>query len=155
VSHATLEKPKRFFRFEYGAITLYGIPFQVFSSTKKFSNFLQLKVARVFLTPLLIQRIRNTNNDGSPCKQGSPPKLTISNPRMEKLGFGLLPVRSPLLREYLPAEADFYLVSFPPATKMFQFAEFPPHYLYSTIKRSFSNGSPSKTEGFPHSEILE
>ena len=40
--YATLDQPKSLFRFEYEAITLYGFPFQEYSSTKKFSNFLQL-----------------------------------------------------------------------------------------------------------------
>ena len=52
---------------------------------------------------------------------------------------GLVPVRSPLLRESR-------LISFPPATEMFQFAGFASRtYLFST--------GYSRSCGFPHSEI--
>ena len=52
---------------------------------------------------------------------------------------GLVPVRSPLLRESR-------LISFPPVTEMFQFTGFAPHaYLFSM--RYLLRG------GFPHSEI--
>ena len=54
--------------------------------------------------------------------------------------FGLLPVRSPLLRESR-------LISSRQATEMFQFACCPP------AAYAFSNGSPDITlEGLPHSE---
>ena len=52
---------------------------------------------------------------------------------------GLVPVRSPLLRESR-------LISFPPATEMFQFAGFAP-YTYGFSARYLLRG------GFPHSEI--
>ena len=52
---------------------------------------------------------------------------------------GLVPVRSPLLGESL-------LMSFPPATKMFQFAGF------ASVTYVFSYGYPLRG-GFPHSEI--
>ena len=52
---------------------------------------------------------------------------------------GLVPVRSPLLRESR-------LISFPPATEMFQFAGFAP-YTYEFSARYLLRG------GFPHSEI--
>ena len=52
------------------------------------------------------------------------------------LRFGLLPFRSPLLREYL-------LVSFPPGTEMFHFPGF------ASLARC-----PAKQDGLPHSGIL-
>ena len=52
---------------------------------------------------------------------------------------GLVPVRSPLLGESR-------LISFPPATEMFQFAGFAP-YTYEFSARYLLRG------GFPHSEI--
>ena len=54
-------------------------------------------------------------------------------------GTGLVPVRSPLLGESL-------LMSFPPATEMFQFAGF------ASRPYVFRSGYP-KRDGFPHSEI--
>ena len=54
--------------------------------------------------------------------------------------FGLLPVRSPLLRESR-------LISSRQATEMFQFACYPP------VTYAFSHGSPDITlEGLPHSD---
>ena len=73
--------------FVYRAITLYGASFQKLQLTN-----LSLPPKGHYL-PTTTIRIKNTNN------------------------FGLLPFRSPLLRESL-------LFSFPPATKMFHFAGF-------------------------------
>ena len=53
---------------------------------------------------------------------------------------GLVPVRSPLLRESR-------LISFPPVTEMFQFTGFAPH-TYEFSVRYLLRG------GFPHSEIV-
>ena len=68
--------------------------------------------------------------------------MTVLQPRIsENTRFGLLPVRSPLLRESL-------LISFPRVTEMFQFTRFAP-YTYV-----FSVQCPDITrDGFPHSDI--
>lgn len=54
---------------------------------------------------------------------------------------GLLPVRSPLLRES-------FLLSFPPLTKMFQFSGFPPRKLCIHLRVTWL-----PHVGFPHSDI--
>ena len=58
--------------------------------------------------------------------------------------FGLLPFRSPLLRESL-------LFSFPPGTEMFQFPGFYSHHLY--IQWRMTEAFPSA--GFPHSDTRD
>jgi hypothetical protein len=86
--------------FKYGAITLYGFPFQ-----GNFSNQTSSKCSpsKVFLCT------RKASDDISL------QPLTVKNVR-----FGLFPVRSPLLRELT-------LFSFPPLTEMFHFSGFTPH----------------------------
>ena len=66
-----------------------------------------------------------------------PPFQTV--PVTQRSATGLFRVRSPLLTESR-------LMSFPPATEMFQFAGF------ASPTYGFSRGSPSR-EGLPHSEI--
>ena len=82
---------------------------------------------------------------GRPFQVRSPRVLTHlsvgPNPYRLSGRFGLLPFRSPLLRESL-------LLSFPRATKMFQFARFP------SADYGFISGCLGITpNGFPHSEI--
>ena len=86
--------------FVYGAITLYGLTFQT-SSTKARSR------------PEAPQR--------PPAASHYPRYATPAG--LTRIGFGLFPVRSPLLGESR-------LLSFPRATKMFQFARLPPPALW-------------------------
>ena len=51
--------PRRLFSFEYGAITLYGAPFQEASSTKKLFYFFPPEAVWIFRTPLVILKIRS------------------------------------------------------------------------------------------------
>lgn len=85
--------PGRVPSFAYGAITLYGWPFQT------------IRLPSTFVTP----RRRGSSfqvRPATPCEQRLP-ALTLTR-------FGLVPFRSPLLRESR-------LISFPPPTEMFQF----------------------------------
>ena len=67
--------------------------------------------------------------------------MPARNPALRRVRFGLLPFRSPLLRKSI-------FLSFPPATKMFQFTGCPPHdYGFIIRYRDITHG------GFPHSEI--
>ncbi len=68
--------------------------------------------------------------------------MTVLQPHTsEDIWFGLIPVRSPLLRESL-------LFSLPQVTKMFQFTWFASYtYLFSVQCHSIIH------DGFPHSEI--
>ena len=78
-----------------------------------------LRLPRSFLTPLRVSY----------------------NPKRQAFWFGLLPFRSPLLRESL-------LLSSPPGTKMFQFPGLPSSpYEFRTGYRPITDG------GFPHSDI--
>ena len=83
--------------FVYGAITLFGPPFQSGSTIQHFGNSVE--------DPALLLS-RPTTPD-----QQRRWAITL-------IRFGLFPVRSPLLRESL-------LFSFPRATEMFQFTRFP------------------------------
>jgi hypothetical protein len=82
--------------FVYGAVTLYGRPFQAPSTIRMLGN-----------SPRALRY--------SPAKSRDPMMATPAS--LAPPWFGLFPVRSPLLRESL-------LFSVPRATKMFQFAPF-------------------------------
>jgi hypothetical protein len=83
--------------FAYGTIALCGVTFQ------------SLRLTRSFVTSRPAGR-RIKTGPTTPHRQRLPPITSI--------GFGLIPFRSPLLRE-----SSF--LSFPRATKMFQFARLP------------------------------
>ena len=85
----------------YGAITLYGLPFQV----------VLLRINFVTLCRLLVPTSKSHNPDVA-----TPSALTPHR-------FRLFPFRSPLLRESL-------LFSSPRVTEMFQFTRFPLPALY-------------------------
>ena len=85
-------------RFVYGALTRCGVLFQNSSTTQQFGNSVQ------GLVPLL-------SSPTTPDWQ--------RHQALTPVRFGLLPFRSPLLRESL-------LLSFPRGTEMFQFPRFPP-----------------------------
>ena len=82
--------------FVYGAITLYGRPFQALSTMRMLCN-----------SPRALRC--------SPARSRDPIMATPAS--LTPLWFGLFPLRSPLLRESR-------LLSLPGATKMFQFAPF-------------------------------
>lgn len=87
--------------FVYGAITLCGAPFQSAPTRRRLCN-----------CPLPLRRqIALPTTPGTQRPQA-----------LARVGFGLIPVRSPLLGESR-------LLSFPRATKMFQFARLPPSAL--------------------------
>ena len=81
----------------YGAVTLYGAPFQNASTRTQFCNSV-----RDLVPPLSIPTTPNWQRHQA----------------LTPIRFRLIPFRSPLLRESL-------LLSFPRATEMFQFARFP------------------------------
>ena len=81
----------------YGAVTLYGAPFQNASTRTQFGNSV-----RDLVPPLSIPTTPNWQRHQA----------------LTPIRFRLIPFRSPLLRESL-------LLSFPRATEMFQFARFP------------------------------
>ena len=112
--HDTQVTSQSVYCFVYGGITLYAEPFQV------------LPLQKTFVT------LRDRCNDH--CSYLQPP---FSNAcRLALKWFGLIPLRSPLLRESR-------LISFPTGTKMVQFPAFA------------SLGFTDMTLcGFPHSEIL-
>ena len=114
VPHGTQVTGQSIFCFVYGGITLFAGPFQVFP------------LQEIFVTLL------------DPCKgQCLYLQPFISNAcRLALKKFGLVPVRSPLLRESL-------LISCPAGTKMVQFPAFASHG-FTGMTRC----------GFPHSEIL-
>ncbi len=91
--------PGRLLPFAYGAVTLYGPPFQRGSAREEFCNSPSPSALGSDRTP------RHPSPNGRGLLQGS--------------GFRLLPFRSPLLGESR-------LISFPPGTKMSQFPGFPP-----------------------------
>ncbi len=95
--------------FVYGAVTLFGLPFQYSSTSRPFSD---------------------SHVEGPTTPRRKPPR------------FGLFPVRSPLLRESR-------FLSFPPATKMFQFAGFAATRLW--IQRGLIRESPDQRsfDSFP------
>jgi hypothetical protein len=94
VSRGTRERaPGRGRSFAYGAITLYGRPFQT------------VRLLRPFVTP----RRRGSSFQARPA---TPDGQRL--PAFTPIRFGLVPFRSPLLRESR-------LISFPPPTEMFQF----------------------------------
>ena len=97
MSRGTWElSPGRVIFFAYWAVTLYGRPFQI----------VQLKIT--FFT---------SRQDRGPA-QPSPTTPERQRPRaITSFWFGLLPFRSPLLRES-------HLLSFPRGTKMFQFPRY-------------------------------
>jgi hypothetical protein len=106
--------------FVYGTIALCGATFQ---SLRLTHNFVTSRPAG--------RRIKSSPT--TPDRQRLPPITSIE--------FGLFPVRSPLLRESR-------FLSFPRATKMFQFARLPLRaYGFSTEYARIT------TRGFPHSEI--
>ncbi len=88
--------------FAYRAVTFCGRSFQTVRLNNKFVTL------RPVLTPAML-------NPATPGQQRVK-ALTLS-------GFGLFPVRSPLLGESL-------LLSFPWGTKMVQFPQLPPHALF-------------------------
>jgi hypothetical protein len=94
VSRGTWDRtPGRGSSFAYGAITLYGWPFQT------------IRLPEPFVTPRGVRsllQVRPATPDGQRLRALTP------------IRFGLVPFRSPLLRESR-------LISFPPPTEMFQF----------------------------------
>ena len=85
--------PGRGLSFAYGAFTLYGWPSQT------------IRLPSTFVTPRGVRsllQVRPATPDGQRLRALTP------------IRFGLIPFRSPLLRESL-------LISFPPPTEMFQF----------------------------------
>ena len=92
--------------FAYGTIALYGETFQ------------SLQLTLGFVTPPPAGR-RMKHSPTTPTQQRLP-SITLC-------GFGLFPFRSPLLRESR-------FLSFPRATKMFQFARLPPLALFDSGK---------------------
>ena len=94
MSRGTWERtPGRGLSFAYGAITLYGWPFQT------------IRLPRPFVTPRGVRsllQVRPATPGGQRLRAFAPTR------------FGLFPVRSPLLGESR-------LISFPPPTEMFQF----------------------------------
>ena len=107
--------------FVYGAITLYGAPFQSASTNRRLCN------CPPRLRPRLV-------HPATPDTQ-RPQALT-------RIGFGLIPVRSPLLGESL-------LLSFPRATKMFQFARLPPTALCVQAEVASHYGRVVSQFGYP------
>jgi hypothetical protein len=106
--------------FVYGTIALCGATFQ------------SLRLTHNFVTSRPAGR-RIMSSPTTPDRQRLPPITSIE--------FGLFPVRSPLLRESR-------FLSFPRATKMFQFARLPLRaYVFSTEYARIT------TRRFPHSEI--
>jgi hypothetical protein len=106
--------------FVYGTIALCGATFQ------------SLRLTHNFVTSRPAGR-RIMSSPTTPDRQRLPPITSIE--------FGLFPVRSPLLRESR-------FLSFPRATKMFQFARLPLRaYGFSTEYARIT------TRRFPHSEI--
>ena len=106
--------------FVYGTIALCGATFQ------------SLRLTHNFVTSRPAGR-RIMSSPTTPNRQRLPPVTSIE--------FGLFPVRSPLLRESR-------FLSFPRATKMFQFARLPLRaYGFSTENARIT------TRRFPHSEI--
>ena len=85
--------PGRGLSFAYGAITLYGWPFQT------------IRLPRPFVTPRGVRSLLQVR----PATPGGQRLRALTPTR-----FGLVPFRSPLLRESR-------LISFPPPTEMFQF----------------------------------
>ena len=103
-----------------GLVTPYGATFQ------------SLRLTHDFVTSRPAGR-RIKTGPTTPGRQRLPP--------LASSGFGLIPFRSPLLRESR-------FLSFPRATKMFQFARLAP------LPYGFRQGYPrTTTGGFPHSEI--
>jgi hypothetical protein len=121
--------------FKYGTITLYGSAFQPSSSKNKFCNLIRcltehqrytLQHSTATVPVRMLQKV---------CSQRD---RTFVNLHAE---FGLLPFRSPLLRELLS-------FSFLPVTEMFHFTGLPPYtYLFSIGYHVITH------DGFPHSEI--
>ena len=89
-----------------------------------------------FTCPALLEDLRSFYPYGAVTRSGSPFQTL---PVPSKKATGLIRVRSPLLTESL-------LMSFPPATEMFQFAGF------ASCAYGFSAGYPLRG-GLPHSEI--
>jgi hypothetical protein len=106
--------------FAYGAFTLYG------------DGFHRLPLTRRFVTS---RPLCGTIKTGPTTPEWKRPQAVAPS------RFGLFPFRSPLLRESM-------FLSFPPATKMFQFAGLPPPpYVFRWGYPRITTG------GFPHSEI--
>ena len=103
--------------FAYGAITLYGRPFQT------------VRLRGGFVTP---RRVCGLARQGPPTPDRQRPQA------LTPARFGLLPFRSPLLRESR-------LLSFPGGTEMFHFPPFA-----SAPKGGYQGITPG---GFPHSGI--
>ena len=99
MSRGTWERtPGRVPGFAYGAFTLYGWPFQT------------IRLPKPFVTPRRVGRpfqVRPATPGGQRLPAFTPTR------------FGLVPFRSPLLRESR-------LISFPPPTEMFQFGGYRP-----------------------------
>jgi hypothetical protein len=112
----TREQSRLLRLFTYGAVTRFGLPFQIVRLKLRISSGIQ--VPHDCLTTPILQR----------------PVLTQNR-------FRLLPVRSPLLRESR-------LISFPSATEMFQFTEFPT----KKVSRSSLLGCPIRRS--PHQSLL-
>ena len=104
--------------FGYGAVTLFGPPFQDGSPREGIGNF-------------------PTGPQPGPTASHNPPRATPAG--LAPAGFGLFPFRSPLLRESR-------LISFPPGTEMFQFPGFPPHRLW--IPRWVTGHDPRRVSPF-------
>ena len=103
VSHGTwVSNPESLSLFAYRAITSCGQLFQAVQLSNKFLT----------LWPVCILTRSNPTTPKWQCIQACTP-----------FGFGLIPVRSPLLGESL-------LFSFPWSTKMFQFLQLSPHILF-------------------------
>ena len=103
-------------RFVYGAVTHCGVLFQNTSTTQQFCNFVKALV-------------RLPSNPTTPYWQ--------RHQAMTPVRFGLIPFRSPLLRESL-------LLSFPRGTEMFQFPRFP-----LPVLCVHTGVTPAKAPGFP------
>ena len=103
-------------RFVYGAVTRCGAPFQNASTTHQLDNSVTAPVLRL----------------SSP----TTPKWQ-RHQALTSFRFGLIPFRSPLLRESL-------LLSFPAGTEMFQFPQFPLPVLCVQ-----TGVTPSRVPGFP------
>jgi hypothetical protein len=100
----------------YGAVTHCGAPFQSASTTHQLGNSVTA----------LVHRLSSPTTPGWQRHQALTP-----------VGFGLIPFRSPLLRESL-------LLSFPQGTEMFQFPWFP-----LPVLCVHTGVTPAKAPGFP------
>jgi hypothetical protein len=109
--------------FAYGAITVYGAPFQSASADYRLDNSLK----------------------GLPSLRVGPTTPTQHRRQAVPLRwFGLVPFRSPLLRESR-------LLSIPRGTEMFQFPRFPPSAL--CVQAGVTGHDPSRVSPFGHPRI--